>query len=98
MLKQAFLNHGSLDGINWALSLVTLALGYKVFISAVKEKGFAKKLGIFVATAIVLLSLGGLFYIGAKNICRALKGYQLNKTYSGFCPFKEMSVEIPAKE
>ncbi len=98
MLKQAFLNHGSLTGINWALSLVTLALGYKVFISAVKEKGFAKKLGIFVATVIILLSLGGLFYIGAKKICWEVKGYQLKKACGVFGPSEEIPIEIPAKE
>lgn len=90
-------HHSKFTGINWALYLITLALGYKVFITAIKEKGAAKKLGVFVSIVIIVCSLGGLLYIGAKKACFELKRYGLTKGCPVFDRLNTAKIEIPAE-
>ncbi len=97
-LKGFFWHHGKFTGINWALYLLTLALGYKVFITAIKEKGAAKKLGVFVSIVIIVCSLGGLLYIGAKKACFELKRCNLVKSCPVFEKMNAGGIEIPAKK
>lgn len=44
------------------LLLISLALGYKVYADAAKEKGFVKLLGLFLGAAIIAVSLAGTAY------------------------------------
>lgn len=97
-VKGFFWHHSMFTGINWALYLITLALGYKVFITAIKEKGSAKKLGIFVSLAIIVFSLVGLLYIGTKKAYFELKRCGLVKSCPVFEKFDRGSIEIPAKK
>ena len=71
---------GLFTGINVALFLAAMALGYKVYLMAMKEKGDAKKLGVFVSIAIISLSLIAIFYTGAKKVCHKIKRCKMSKT------------------
>lgn len=96
--KSFFWHHSMFTSINWALYLITLALGYKVFIMAIKEKGGAKKLGVFVSIVIIVCSLGGLLYIGTKKAYFELRRCGLLKACSVFERLDTGSVEVPAKK
>ncbi|MBM3252673.1 MAG: hypothetical protein FJZ16_00275 [Candidatus Omnitrophica bacterium] len=97
-LKHPFSHYSIFTGINWALYLATLALGYKVFTLAIKEKGASKKVGVFISMVIIIFSLVGLLYIGVKKICFELKYCEFTKS----CPiseqFKERHIEIPTEK
>lgn len=44
------------------LLLISMALGYKVYADAGKEKGFVKSLGLFVGATVLAVSLVGTAY------------------------------------
>ncbi len=59
------------------LLLISLALGYKVYADAAKEKGFVKLLGLFLGAAIIAVSLAGTAY----------SVYHFSKMKGKYCSF-----------